>query len=128
VVKPAVAIPTVAIFGSPLLSRNTAPAIVLDFLADTKNFGRNDLQPCAVAHDAEVDQALRWLERHAGTSRMSGSGSAVFAETSTTIGASPGQIVGSDAWRQLMATLPLAWTGRWCRGLDAHPLRAWLSD
>jgi 4-diphosphocytidyl-2-C-methyl-D-erythritol kinase len=124
VVKPAVAIPTVAVFGSPLLSRGTPPAIVLDFLADTKNFGRNDLQPCAVAHDVEVDQALRWLERHAGTSRMSGSGSAVFAS----IGSTPDGGVGSDAWRQLMATLPTAWTGRWCRGLEAHPLRDWLTD
>lgn len=124
VVKPAVAIPTAAIFGSPLLSRSTPPAIVLDFLADTRNFGRNDLQACAMSHDAEVGQALRWLERHAGTSRMSGSGSAVFAD----VGSDPGVGVGSDAWRQLMATLPTAWTGRWCRGLDVHPLRAWLTD
>ena len=78
-VKPAVAIPTAAIFGSPLLSRSTPPAIVADFLADTLAFGRNDLQPCAEAYSEQVGQAARLLERHVGTSRMSGSGSAVFA-------------------------------------------------
>jgi 4-diphosphocytidyl-2-C-methyl-D-erythritol kinase len=121
VLKPAVAIPTRAIFSSPLLQRDTKPAIVADFLADTKSFGSNDLQRSAQAHSAEVSQALSLLERHVGTSRMSGSGSAVFA----CAGLRPGASAQSDGWGQVLATLPDTWTARWCNSLDEHPLLGW---
>jgi 4-diphosphocytidyl-2-C-methyl-D-erythritol kinase len=124
VLKPAVAIPTAAIFASPLLSRATKPAIVADFLADTKSFGKNDLQRCAEAHSSEVSQALNLLKCHVGSSRMSGSGSAVFA----CAGLMPGARVESDGWRQVLATLPQTWTARWCHGLDEHPLLGWSKD
>ena len=124
VLKPAVAIPTEAIFASPLLQRDTKPAIVADFLADTNLFGKNDLQRSAQAHSAEVGQALSLLEHHVGASRMSGSGSAVFA----CAGLLPGASETSDGWRQVLATLPQTWTARWCHGLDEHPLSGWTKD
>ena len=125
VVKPAASIATVSIFGSPLLKRDTASVILAGSLNGTaqaglsSGFGHNDLQPPAQAACAEVAQAARWLEAQFGNSRMTGSGSAVFAR------------VGPDV--SLPATwppdgakaLPDGWVGRMCRSLDQHPLVGW---
>lgn len=124
VLKPAVAIPTVAVFTSPLLARQLvrqrAPAILFDFLADPTGFGRNDLQASAMAHSKEVGQALELLEARFGASRMSGSGSAVFAEAGA--GKTPrAAMLEADE-------LPAGWVGRMCRGLERHPLADWADD
>ena len=143
VLKPAAAIPTAAIFNSPLLVRDTEPVIVSDFLAshlassrasresgchvNTGNqgrgvelFGRNDLQGPAQANCSDVTQALALLDGAFGNSRMSGSGSAVFAQAGS--GATPrAAMVDAQA-------LPAGWVGRMCRSLVAHPLREWVSD
>ena len=146
VLKPAAAIPTAAIFNSALLVRDTEPVIVSDFLAshlapnregresresachvNTGNqgrgnelFGRNDLQVPAQAHCREVTQALSLLDAAFGNSRMTGSGSAVFAQAGS--GATPrAAMVDAQA-------LPAGWVGRMCRSLAAHPLRDWVSD
>ena len=77
-IKPQTSIPTPAIFGSPLLRRDT-PAVTLgDFMAAPLSFGHNDLQPPAEAHAPEVSAALAALQHALGNARMSGSGSAVF--------------------------------------------------
>jgi len=127
VLKPAPSIATASIFGSPLLVRDTKPVIVMSCLSDTKllqqfltgvlaGFGRNDLQPPAEASCSEVTQVASWLEARFGNSRMSGSGSSVFARA------------GTDD--QPLATwsaeeIPPGWTGRMCRSLDHHPLVGW---
>lgn len=130
VVKPPTPIATAAIFSSPLLKRDGEPAIVVDFLADTQlqrwlsgkdpqdsaGFGRNDLQTPAEDHCPEVAQAARWLEARYGNSRMSGSGSAVFARAGA--GVQPAATWGED-------DLPPRWVGRLCRSLDRHPLVGW---
>jgi 4-diphosphocytidyl-2-C-methyl-D-erythritol kinase len=142
VVKPPASIATAAIFASPLLRRDIDAAIVVDFLAgtqlqhwspdkfvdqltgqlsgggprDREGFGRNDLQPAAEDHCPEVAQAARWLEARYGNSRMSGSGSAVFARAGT--GVQPVATWGED-------DLPPRWVGRLCRSLDHHPLVGW---
>ena len=130
VVKPAASIPTAAIFSSPLLKRDTEAAIVVDFLADTQlqqwlsgevqqegaGYGHNDLQAAAEDHCPDVAQAARWLEARFGNSRMSGSGSAVFARAGT--GVQPVATWGED-------DLPPQWVGRLCRSLDHHPLVGW---
>ncbi len=140
VVKPAAAISTAAIFNSPLLVRDTQAAIVMSFLADAKQntessampqadfwgFGRNDLQPPAEASCPEVTRVTKWLQERFGNSRMSGSGSAVFARMNASIGTSVGAV------RQSMATnwlesLPAGWAGQACRSLDHHPLVDWSS-
>jgi 4-diphosphocytidyl-2-C-methyl-D-erythritol kinase len=79
-------------------------------------FGRNDLQPIAEARCPEVTQVARWLEGRFGNSRMTGSGSAVFAR------------VGMDdrsleTWPA--APPPGSWITRLCRSLDHHPLLGW---
>ena len=125
VVKPEPPIATAAIFGSPLLVRNTEPVIVMSFLADAQlaakllaGFGRNDLQPPAEASCPEVTQVATWLAARHGNSRMSGSGSAVFAR----IGSADQPLASS-----LAEDLPPQWVGRLCRSLHSHPLVDWAS-
>lgn len=112
--KPTVAVPTVAIFASPLLGRDTEPATVADFLAHPARFVRNDLQQPAMAYSSEVSEAVALAARCGSHSRMTGSGSAVFAE------------IGSEAQaaqaRQLLQGLPAGWTGWLGRALERHPL------
>ena len=116
VVKPPAAIATSAIFGSPLLVRNTEAVILAGFLADTAGgFGRNDLQAPAEAHCAEVGVAREILQRRFGNARMTGSGSAVFARAGT----------GAEPTAAMPADLPPGWVGRMCRSLEQHPLVGW---
>jgi 4-diphosphocytidyl-2-C-methyl-D-erythritol kinase len=123
VVKPAASLGTAQIFGSPDLERATPAVILADFLASTTltdcasaGFGRNDLQAVAVAQCEEVGRAADWLQARFGNSRMSGSGSAVFARAGT--GDRP-----LATWGE--AQLPARWVGRMCRSLAVHPLAHW---
>lgn len=135
VLKPATAIATADIFSSPLLTRDTEAAIVTGFLADASALihseadgaatlagfaGRNDLQAAAEALCPEVAEVGRWLEARFGNSRMTGSGSAVYARAGA--GERPVATMHEgepDGW-------PEGWVGRMCRGLDVHPLVGWL--
>ncbi len=123
VVKPAASLGTAQIFGSAGLERATPAVILADFLASTTlsdcasaAFGRNDLQAVAVAQCPQVGQAADWLQARFGNSRMSGSGSAVFARAGT--GDRPLATWGGDE-------LPVHWVGRMCRSLAVHPLAHW---
>lgn len=117
VLKPAVTVPTAAIFGSPDLVRDTAPATISVFLADPLGFGRNDLQAPAEGYSSEVTEALALMQARYGASRMSGSGSAVFAE------AGAGETPTKAMWEP--EALPPSWVARLCRGLAQHPLAEW---
>jgi 4-diphosphocytidyl-2-C-methyl-D-erythritol kinase len=133
VVKPPEAIATAEIFSSPLMTRDTKSATVAGLLADMQQrvtvpqdkhhgaskeafFGRNDLQPAAEAICPGVVQVARWLEGRFGNSRMTGSGSAVFASAGTDV-----QPVAT--WPE--GDLPQGWVGRMCRSLAQHPLAGW---
>jgi 4-diphosphocytidyl-2-C-methyl-D-erythritol kinase len=123
VVKPSASIATADIFGHPQLERSTPAVILADFLADTQlsdcaapGFGRNDLQAVALERCAEVGQAAHWLQARFGNSRMSGSGSAVFARAG--MGDRPVATWGAGE-------LPPQWVGRMCRSLEQHPLAGW---
>jgi 4-diphosphocytidyl-2-C-methyl-D-erythritol kinase len=126
VLKPAAAIETRAIFGSAALVRNTEAVILAGFLADMagsvhrvlEGFGRNDLQPPAEAHCADVVTALGILQRRFGNARMTGSGSAVFARAGT----------AAEPTETMPAELPPGWVGRLCRSLEQHPLAGWAED
>jgi 4-diphosphocytidyl-2-C-methyl-D-erythritol kinase len=137
VAKPPQAIATAEIFSSPLLTRDTKPATVAGLLADMQQraagtrdkynhadtlfeafFGRNDLQPAAEAICPGVVQVARWLEARFGNSRMTGSGSAVFASAGAGV-----QPVAT--WPE--GDLPEGWVGRMCRSLAQHPLVGWAS-
>jgi 4-diphosphocytidyl-2-C-methyl-D-erythritol kinase len=135
VVKPGASVETAGIFGHPALRRDT-PAIPAPSGAAgpawlAQGFGRNDLQPVAADRCPEVAEVSRWLAARFGNSRMTGSGSAVFARvdgskvlmpgTAASSEAMPAQ-AGSSAW---LADLPAGWVGRMCRGLAQHPLAGW---
>jgi 4-diphosphocytidyl-2-C-methyl-D-erythritol kinase len=132
VVKPAAAVATPAVFADPGLTRDTAPVILAGFLAGIVGpqgpapglYGRNDLQPVAEALCAEVAQARQWLAARCGPSRMSGSGSAVFARIDAGVPSSA-TAPGGAGLDTLFDTLPPGWTGRLCRSLPAHPLVHW---
>lgn len=130
VIKPAANVQTKGIFESPLLVRNTEPVILEGLFEDAcgsreRNFrqfmsgyGRNDLQPMAQQICPEIARAAKLLDATYGNSRMTGSGSAVFARA------------GTD--NQPVATFPaqleVGWLGRMCRSLVLHPLAGWASD
>ena len=136
VLKPAAAINTRDIFDHPALRRNTGAVMIMGSLDEVQgthswapelegfgtsfgtSFGTNDLQIPAQMVCPEVAQAARWLEARFGNSRMTGSGSAVFAR------------VGSEAPLDQAFPdqgLPMGWAGRMCRSLAEHPLREWAS-
>jgi 4-diphosphocytidyl-2-C-methyl-D-erythritol kinase len=130
VLKPPQGIATRDIFESPLLVPDTEAVILEGLFASAggqphdfgaqflRGFGRNDLQPAAQNLCPEVAQAARLLEERFGNSRMTGSGSAVFARA------------GHED--RPMATMPAqpapGWVGRMCRSLEAHPLLGWARD
>jgi 4-diphosphocytidyl-2-C-methyl-D-erythritol kinase len=123
VLKPAASLPTAQIFSDPMLTRDSKPAIVEGFLDDAarlsawaEGWGRNDLQPVAESRCTELVQAARWLEERFGNSRMTGSGSAVFARAGT--GGSPTATLS-------VRDLAPGWEARMCRGLPQHPLVGW---
>ena len=129
VVKPAATIATKDIFGHPQLVRDTETVILAGSLGEAarsgvsagwtgwaEGFGRNDLQPPAEDRCAEVAQAARWLEARYGNSRMTGSGSAVFARVGA--GVPPEAAFPEEE-------LPQGWVGRLCRSLQRHPLSGW---
>ena len=126
VVKPAASLATADIFRSPLLRRDTPSVILagslenaaLAALVSGTPWGRNDLQAPAEAQCPEVAQAARWLEQRFGNSRMTGSGSAVFARVGT--GDPP-----LATWPAQADPLAPGWVGRLCRSLPRHPLADW---
>ncbi len=128
VVKPASSIDTAAIFASPLLVRDTQAAILESFAVNADQnilkpgFGRNDLQAAAQAECVQVVQAAAVLQQQFGNSRMTGSGSAVFARAGT--GSEPSALLFDKG---LPAIAP-GWVGRMCRSLSVHPLVGWAAD
>jgi 4-diphosphocytidyl-2-C-methyl-D-erythritol kinase len=121
VIKPQSSIETRAIFASPLLARDCEAVILEGFLAQAginqllSGFGCNVMQPPAEAECPEVAQAAQLLQARFGNSRMTGSGSAVFARAGTL----------AQAEATLPVDIPPGWVGRMCRSLDAHPLQGW---
>jgi len=120
VVKPAESLGTAAIFSHPDLARDTEPATLAGSVAQLnaqhengKAFGRNDLQPVAQALCPPIAQVAHWLEARFGNSRMTGSGSAVFAT------------VGADGVSWSEGELSDGWNARMCRSLASHSLRGW---
>ena len=114
VIKPAAGLSTQAIFSSPELKRDTETATMLGFAANDNGrvygFGRNDLQPVAEKLCPPMVQSLNWLTAQGLQGRMTGSGSAVFAQM-------PNEMMVSDA--------PGDWQIRQCGNLEVHPLAGW---
>ena len=156
VIKPRASLDTAGIFAHPALGRDSEPVILTGFSggralsstpsADpgdagpvntrasawaTEGFGRNDLQPPAEDRCPEVAEVARWLAARFGNSRMTGSGSAVFARVDSIESSVPGTAASAEAMPApsdpptTLAGLPAGWVGRMCRGLARHPLLDW---
>jgi hypothetical protein len=123
VVKPSEGLETAKIFGSEALKRDTKPATISVFAADPYGFGHNDLQPVAQRLCPQISDAIAWLESASLASvvkgRMTGSGSAVFAQVPR----------GTDLIQ--MAQVPATWQNwkvQMCGNLDVHPQNGWASS
>ncbi|MBP9684441.1 MAG: 4-(cytidine 5'-diphospho)-2-C-methyl-D-erythritol kinase [Rhodoferax sp.] len=110
VVKPAQGLETKLIFSDPTLKRDSETAIISGFAADAFGFGRNDLQSVAEKLCPGVTQAIEWLGQQGLSGRMTGSGSAVFAQV----------LQDFD-----LADAPGVFQVKLCRNLVAHPLAGW---
>ena len=110
VVKPAEGLETGQIFAATGLKRNTETAIISGFAANPYGFGRNDLQPVAQKLCPGVSQALEWLAAQGLNGRMTGSGSAVFAQALHDV---------------QLQDAPVSWQVRVCNNLGVHPLAGW---
>lgn len=113
VVKPAAGLETRSIFLSPSLKRDSDSATILGFAAEHFDFGHNDLQPVAQALCPEVTEAIKWLGNRGLQGRMTGSGSAVFAQMSHAVD---------------LSGAPDGWQVKLCDNLMIHPLAGWASD
>ncbi|AOG22068.1 4-(cytidine 5'-diphospho)-2-C-methyl-D-erythritol kinase [Acidovorax sp. RAC01] len=113
VVKPAAGLDTKSIFSHPDLKRDSDSATILGFAAAHFDFGRNDLQPVAEALCPEVSEALQWLDSRGMHGRMTGSGSAVFAQMQHAA-----DLTGA----------PRGWQIRSCENLVIHPLAGWAAE
>ena len=114
VVKTPAGVSTPEIFKASGLKRDTATATMLGFAAyadgQVFKFGHNDLQPVAQKLCPQIGQSLEWLESQQLSGRMTGSGSAVFAQ------------IFDDAD---LTDAPGDWLTRKCRNLEMHPLEGW---
>lgn len=125
VVKPVAGASTQAIFAEHDLKRDTKTATLQNFVANPSDrlptislqfllkFGHNDLQPVAQRLCPEIGKCLDWLTARGLSGRMTGSGSAVFAQMRQ-------ETDLSDS--------PDGWMVRECRNMDAHPLVDWCTD
>ena len=138
VLKPAAGVQTRALFASPLLVRDSEAVILEGLSADVSEsvalaldgFGRNDMQPAAEASCAEVAQAASLLHSRFGNSRMTGSGSAVFARAGKVVENSvgPSAVMTPEMTPEMPSKMPAGWVGRMCRSLESHPLVGWVQD
>ena len=137
VLKPSAGLETRAVFASPKVAEAVEAARIAGFSeasfglarGEPTGFsendpelalgaGRNDLQAAAEDLCPDVSRAAALLHDAFGNSRMTGSGSAVFARL--------GQgSEGSSPQSAMPAGLPAGWSGRMCRSLERHPLADW---
>lgn len=113
VVKPPEGLETKLIFLDPLLKRDSRTAIISGYAADAFSYGKNDLQSVAQRLCPSVTRALQWLESLGLSGRMTGSGSAVFAQVLQDINPE---------------SAPSNFQIRLCNNLAVHPLVGWASS
>ena len=113
VLKPNAGLETEKIFRHPELQRATETATMPFFAVNPYGFGRNDLQPVAQALCPEIDQAVQWLVSFGLSPRMTGSGSAVFAQLPDGV---------------LIDSAPHNWQMRICSNMAVHPQAGWAAS
>ena len=111
VLCPPISVTTAEIFSAPELTRATASAKMEVF---SEGYGRNDLQPIAVARFPDIAAAIALLAKRSPSARMTGSGSSVFA------------VFASEAMAAAALAAALGaksgWRGFVARTLVRHPL------
>jgi len=110
VLVPPHAVSTAAIFAAHELTRDSPSAKIIVF---SEGYGQNDLQTPAVARFPDIAKALAGLSKHSAGTRMTGSGSCVFAPFATEAQA-----------RAAIASPPHGMQGLVARTLARHPLAA----
>jgi 4-diphosphocytidyl-2-C-methyl-D-erythritol kinase len=113
VIKPNAGLETAKIFRSSELQRATETATMPFFAVNPYGFGRNDLQPVAQALCPEITEALQWLGSFGLSPRMTGSGSAVFAQLPDGV---------------LIDSAPHDWQMRICSNMAVHPQAGWAAS
>lgn len=121
VIEPPVSVPTVEIFRSKELTRDSSILIMPGFAAEqAQQFldqqGHNDLQPVACKLYPEVQEALDALSVF-GRPRMSGSGACVFLACASEAEA-----------KAVLKDVQQEWVAWHAAALDKHPLHAWARD
>jgi len=120
VIEPGVAVPTVAIFTAPDLTRDTKAITISDFSRrhvesnDLIGFGKNDLQDVAARLFPPVAEVIEWLGGY-GAARMTGSGSCVFCAFST-----------EQEAEQVLKQVPTRWRAWKAKALQRHPMKSLL--
>ncbi|MDQ5887116.1 MAG: 4-diphosphocytidyl-2-C-methyl-D-erythritol kinase [Pseudomonadota bacterium] len=112
VLMPQVEVPTAKIFAAEALTRNTLPIRMAAF---PDVLTRNDLQPVVCEMFPQVQQSINWLSQFA-EAKMTGSGACVFAEFDS-----------QQSAQSVLESAPAEFKGVVARGLDQHPMLAWLS-
>lgn len=112
VLMPQVEVPTAKIFAAEALTRNTLPIRMAAF---PDVLTRNDLQPVVCEMFPQVQKAINWLAQFA-EAKMTGSGACVFAEFDS-----------QQSAQSVLESAPAEFKGVVARGLDEHPMLAWLS-
>jgi 4-diphosphocytidyl-2-C-methyl-D-erythritol kinase len=125
VVKPPTGASTQRIFTSPDLKRDTKTATIQGFAANGSSdrplidiqsvlaTGHNDLQAVAQSLCPDIDRCLDWLKSQGLQGRMTGSGTAVFAQVRQAVE---------------LSKPPQGWTVQECSNMDVHPLLDWCTD
>jgi 4-diphosphocytidyl-2-C-methyl-D-erythritol kinase len=116
VLTPQVSVSTKETFESALTHRSKRLKIPPFFPGQ----GSNDLEAAVVARYPEVAASLAWLRKHRPQARMTGSGACVFAEFETEAEA---RALHATA---LQSDLPGGMQGFVARGLEQHPLHAFM--
>jgi 4-diphosphocytidyl-2-C-methyl-D-erythritol kinase len=124
VVEPQVSVPTLEIFRSKDLTRDTPMLIMPGFAAEQTNAylektGRNDLQKVACRLYPEVQGALDALGKFgtSGKARMSGSGACVFLPCES-----------EPQAKRVVEAVKSEWHVWHAPSLDRHPMHAWAED
>ncbi len=112
VLMPQAEVPTAKIFAAEALTRNTLPIRMAAF---PDVLTRNDLQPVVCEMFPQVQKAINWLAQFA-EAKMTGSGACVFAEFDS-----------QQSAQSVLESAPAEFKGVVARGLDEHPMLAWLS-
>ncbi|MGO4380121.1 4-(cytidine 5'-diphospho)-2-C-methyl-D-erythritol kinase [Pseudoduganella sp. RAF53_2] len=116
VIEPGVQVPTLTIFTSEHLTRNTPVVNMSDFSSyhanrkDLRQFGKNDLQQVATRLFPQVSDAVEWLDAY-GDARMTGSGACVFCA-----------VRSEEQADAVLARVPAAWAGWKAKALKRHPI------